>query len=133
MRGDFTWDVMKKETEGLARRFDTVAENLSNGNTPRYARKETSFEDQLRDVIEGPRRLPLAVTNSQHIPTGPRTADEVKPADHRIYDEVYRLDGNNVDPERENALLAQTRMQALAVNRLIAKKAGIYRLVIGGR
>jgi flagellar basal-body rod protein FlgB len=57
----------------------------------------------------------------------------VEPETLRLYDEVYRLDGNNVDPEREEALMAQTRMTYRAMNSLLAKKAGIYKNVIGGR
>ena len=40
---DLTWDVVGKDLQGLARRFGVVAENMANGNTPRYARKEVSF------------------------------------------------------------------------------------------
>ncbi len=130
---DLTWDVVGKDLQGLARRFGVVAENMANGNTPRYARKEVSFEDQLREVIEAPKRLPMVVTDPQHIKNVHTSVEEVAPLSRRVYDEVYRLDGNNVDPERENALLAQSRMGYLAMNRLLAKRVGAYKLVIGGR
>ena len=133
MRGDFTWKVMTKDVEGLARRFESVAENMANGSTPRYARKQTSFEDELRELVDGPGKLPLAVTHENHIPLRPLKVSEVEPETLRLYDEVYRLDGNNVDPEREEALMAQTRMTYRAMNSLLAKKAGIYKNVIGGR
>lgn len=133
MRMDLTWEVLGKDLQGLARRFDVVSENMANGNTPRYARKEVSFEDQLRDVIEGPRKLPMTATDPRHIKNIKTTVAEVTPLSNRVYDEVYRLDGNNVDPERENAVLAQSRMGYLSMNRLLAKRVGAYKLVIGGR
>ena len=133
MVGDVTWNVVGKDLQGLARRFEVVAENMANGNTPRYARKEVSFEDQLREVLDAPKKLPMITTDSQHIKNVHTSVDEVAPLSHRVYDEVYRLDGNNVDPERENALLAQSRMGYLSMNRLLAKRMGTYKLVIGGR
>ncbi len=132
MRGDFTWKVITKDLEGLSRRFESVAENMSNGNTPRYARKETSFEDELRELIDGPSKLPLMVTHEDHIPLRPLSVGDVEPETRRLYDEVYRLDGNNVDPEREEALMAQTRMVYQAMNTLLSRKSGSYKTVLGG-
>ncbi|MGI6252454.1 MAG: flagellar basal body rod protein FlgB [Aminivibrio sp.] len=133
MMGDFNWKVMEKDLEGLAKRFESTSKNLANANTPHYARRNVSFEDQLRDVIDGPRRLPMKVTDKGHIPSGPLSVSSVIPEEIKIYDEKYRLDGNNVDPEREMAVMSQTRMAYAAVSRFAAKKSSLYRLVIGGR
>ena len=133
MMGDFNWKVMEKDLEGLAKRFESTSKNLANANTPHYARRNVSFEDQLRDVIDGPRRLPMKVTDKGHIPSGPLSVSSVIPEEIKIYDEKYRLDGNNVDPEREMAVMSQTRMAYAAVSRFAAKKGSLYRLVIGGR
>lgn len=133
MIGDFNWKVMEKTMEGLSRRFEATSRNLANANTPEYARRNVSFEDQLRDVVDGPRRLPMKVTDEGHIPSGPMTVSAVLPEEIKIYDEEFRLDGNNVDPEREMAVLSQTRMAYNAMSRFVAKKGSLYRLVIGGR
>jgi flagellar basal-body rod protein FlgB len=133
MIGDFNWKVMEKTMEGLSRRFESNSRNLANANTPEYARRNVSFEDQLREVVDGPRRLPMKITNEGHIPSGPMTVSAVVPEEIKIYDEKFRLDGNNVDPEREMAVLSQTRMAYSAMSRFVAKKGSLYRLVIGGR
>lgn len=133
MMGDFNWKVMEKDLEGLARRFESTSKNLANANTPNYARRNVSFEDQLRDLIDGPKRLPMKVTDKGHMPSGPLTVSSVVPEEIKIYDEKYRLDGNNVDPEREMAVMSQTRMAYAAISRFAAKKSSLYRLVIGGR
>ena len=133
MMGDFNWKVMEKDLEGLAKRFESTSKNLANANTPHYARRNVSFEDQLRDLIDGPKRLPMKVTDKGHMPSGPLTVSSVVPEEIKIYDEKYRLDGNNVDPEREMAVMSQTRMAYAAVSRFAAKKGSLYRLVIGGR
>ena len=129
---DLTWNVLAKDLEGLSRRFDAVSSNIANANTPRYARREIRFEDQLRELLDGPIRVPLAVTDERHIPLRPLSVDDVTPHEVRPIDEIYRLDGNNVDPEVEMARLAETRMAYTAATRLVAKKATLYRMVIGG-
>lgn len=133
MMGDFNWKVMEKDLEGLARRFEATSKNIANANTPHYARRNVSFEDRLRELAEGPKRLPMTVTSDGHIPSGPLSVASVIPEEIKIFDEKYRLDGNNVDPEREMAVMAQTRMAYAAVSRFAAKKSSLYRLVIGGR
>jgi len=133
MMADFNWKVMEKNLEGLAKRFEATSRNMANANTPEFARRNVSFEDQLREVVQGPRRLPMTVTNEGHIPSGPMTVGGVTPSEIRIYDEKFRLDGNNVDPEREMAVMSQTRMAYNAMSRFAAKKSSLYRLVIGGR
>ena len=133
MVGDFNWNVMEKNLECLSKRFESTARNIANANSPGYARRNVSFEDQLRDVISSPRRLPLSVTDEGHIPSGPGAPGAVHPEETRIFDAKFHLDGNNVDPEREMSVLSQTRMAQNAMSRFAAKKTSLYRLVIGGR
>ena len=110
MLGDFTWKVLEKDMEGLTQRFRAVSRNIANADTPGYARRNVSFEDQLRDVIQSGKKLRMTVTDPRHIPTRPSLVSDVKPVELRIRDEIYRLDGNNVDPEREISVLAEMRM-----------------------
>ena len=133
MLGDFTWNVMEKDLEGLAQRFKATSRNLANVNTPGYERRNVSFEDQLRDVIDSGNKLKMTVTHSGHIPTRPHSVSDVTPVEIKVKDEVYRLDENNVDPERELAVLSEARMMYGAMTRLAARKAANYRAVIAGR
>ncbi len=130
---DKAWKVMEKDLQGLAHRFKSVGQNLANVNTPGYARREVSFEDQLDDVINGPKRLPMAATDPGHIVLHPRSAEEVVPREDRITDQLYRLDRNNVDPEIELAKLTETRMGYDGMTSFLTKKVSVYRTAIGGR
>jgi flagellar basal-body rod protein FlgB len=133
MLGDFTWKVIEKDMEGLAKRFKTTSRNLANANTPGYERHNISFEDELRKVVNSTGKLKMTVTDVKHIPTRPALVEDVTPAELKIKNEIYRLDGNNVDPEREMAVLAETRMMYGAMSRLAARKLANYRSVISGR
>ena len=133
MLGDFTWKVMEKDLEGLAKRFKATSRNLAHANTPGYERRNVSFEDELRAVINPGHKLKMTVTHPGHIPTRPHSISSVAPKEIRIADEVYRFDGNNVDPEREMAVLAETRMMYAAMSRFAAKRAAGYKSAISGR
>ena len=130
---DFTWKVIEKDLEGLSSRFSATSRNLANANTPGYAKRNVSFEDQLRDVIESGKKLKMTRTDKGHIPTSPYSVAAVSPAEIRVVDEKYRLDGNNVDPEREMSILSETRMQYTAMSRFAARKLSGLRTVISGR
>jgi len=129
----FTWRVIEKNLEGLSKRFRATSRNLANINTPGYARRNVSFEDQLRSVIQSDRNLSMTVTNQGHIPSRPRSVADVTPREIRVRDEMYRLDGNNVDPEREMAILAETRMMYSAMTRYAARRVSSLRSAITGR
>lgn len=133
MLGDYTWSVIDKEAECLAQRFQAVSKNVANANTPGYARHNVSFEDQMREVMEQGKHLHMTVTNAGHIPSHPLKIKDVHPADFKIMDEQYRLDLNNVDPEREMAVLAETRMMYTAFMRAASSKLTMLKSVIAGR
>ena len=133
MLGDYTWDVIEKESECLARRFNAVTKNVANANTPGYARRNVSFEDQMREVMEQDKKLHMTVTDSAHIPSHPLKIKDVNAAEIKIMDEQYRLDLNNVDPEREMAVLAETRMMYTGFMRIASSKLTMLKSVIAGR
>jgi flagellar basal-body rod protein FlgB len=130
---DFTWKVIEKDLQGLAKRFNATSRNIANANTPGYAKRNVSFEDQLRDVIESGKKLKMTCTNKGHIPSSPNSVAAVQPVEIRVTDEIYRLDGNNVDPEREMSILSETRMQYTAMSRFAAKRLNGLRTAITGR
>ncbi|MBR1672434.1 MAG: flagellar basal body rod protein FlgB [Fretibacterium sp.] len=133
MLGDYTWSVIEKETECLAQRFKAVTRNIANANTPGYARRNVSFEDQMREVMERDRKLHMTVTDAGHIPSHPLRMSDVEASEIKIRDERYRLDMNNVDPEREMAALSETRMMYSAFMRVAGSKLTMLKSVIAGR
>ncbi|MHC4263230.1 MAG: flagellar basal body rod protein FlgB [Planctomycetota bacterium] len=64
--------------------------NVANINTPGYKRREVRFEEALRSALD--RGKPIESVQAETV------VDETSPA---------RIDGNNVDLERELALRAQ--------------------------
>ncbi|MDR0652273.1 MAG: flagellar basal body rod protein FlgB [Synergistaceae bacterium] len=132
MRGDLTWHVIEKDIGGLAKRIEATSHNIANFNTPRYARREVSFEDQLKEVIDAPNRLPLKRTDERHFSNVTEDIGAVTPYNRSVGYEIYRLDWNNVDPETETARLTETRMSYQAMTRIMGRKIAMYRRAIGG-
>lgn len=132
MVGDLTWGVMTKDLDGLSRRLEATSQNIANMNTPGYARQEVSFEDQLKEIVDAPRMLPVKRTSSRHISNVKTDISEVKAFNRSVGYEVYRYDMNNVDPETETARLTQTRMLYQGISRAMSKKISAYKRVIGG-
>lgn len=132
MRGDLVWNVIEKDLQGLARRLEATSQNIANTNTPRYTRREVSFEDQLKEVIDAPSRLPLKRSAERHMSNVVSDISAVMPAERSVGYELYRYDLNNVDPETEIARLTETRMSYQAMSRVLGRKIAIYRRAIGG-
>lgn len=129
---DLTWGVIEKDLDGLSKRLEATSQNIANMNTPGYGRREVSFENQLKEIIDAPRRLPMKRTSPRHMTNIRTDVYQVKPMEHNVTYEVYRGDGNNVDPETETARLSESRMLYQAQSNAMRKKVSAYRRVIGG-
>lgn len=135
---DKTWMAGKLGVSALARRFGAVAGNIANVNTPGYKKKEVNFEENLREALDTRKsslRLKLNTTNEDHI--GP-SAQKNGPENFQVEEVtdpegIYRLDGNNVDPEIEMAKLAETKMAYNGILRMMAKRANMIKTAMGGR
>nr|WP_319488417.1 flagellar basal body rod protein FlgB [uncultured Caproiciproducens sp.] len=94
-------NLLSKDLDGLWARQQEISDNISNVETPGYKSKSVSFEDQLKKVMSD------GSENSGEL------NDKIKnttPTINISDDESLRLDGNNVDVEKENIELARTQI-----------------------
>lgn len=88
--------LMEKSLEGLWTRQKVIDDNLANFDTPGYKAKYVEFEDALRSSMK----------------TGSVSRiNNVKPYIGTDTTTTTRIDGNNVDSDRENVELARTKIQ----------------------
>lgn len=91
-----------------SRRQTLIASNLANIDTPGYRTRDFSFHKALKAALQGDSAAaPMAVTHPRHLQASadlslPRTDDPIFPA-------WERNDGNDVNLDRENMLLARTQ------------------------
>lgn len=99
-------NVLDKAADASWMRQEAISNNIANVNTPGYKRQDVAFEDSLQE----------AISNSRYRSTDENVANLSK-ADLRIRSYTdssgfsYRLDGNNVDIDTENAALARNQLK----------------------
>ena len=99
-------NVLDKAADASWMRQEAISNNIANVNTPGYKRQDVAFEDSLQE----------ASSNSRYRSTDEKVANLSK-ADLRIRSYTdssgfsYRLDGNNVDIDTENAALSRNLLK----------------------
>jgi len=95
---DQTTNLLLKGLDAAALRQQVTAHNLANLNTPFFKRSDVSFEEELKKAknnLGGP----MARTHEKHFPRS--TVPDIEAQVKKDTTTVRRLDGNNVDLERE--------------------------------
>ena len=101
-------NVLNKAADASWKRNEVIANNIANVDTPGYKRKDIAFEGYLRNEIMkggitgGDLNKRVANVNLDRLGT-------------KVYTDQselsYRLDGNNVDINTENANLAENQIR----------------------
>ncbi len=98
-------DVLTKAADASYVRNECLAQNLANVDTPNYNRQDVDFEGALQRAL---------LKNSYVSLDEKIDRIDLSDLDVRVYTEysslVYRLDGNNVDPDTEAADLARNQL-----------------------
>ena len=97
-------NVLSQAASSSATRNEVLSNNLANVDTPGFKRQDVTFESFLNSALAGHSTLDTAVDNIR--------VGNLRPS---IYTDTsslsYRLDGNNVDVETENAYLAENQIR----------------------
>lgn len=96
-------NLLNKSLDGLWVREQVTMENIANYSTPGYKSKFVDFENFLKSNLE-----------SSYGKTTSKINNQIKSSNITIEEndnQTLRLDGNNVDLERENLQLAKTQIQ----------------------
>ncbi|MBE5934341.1 MAG: flagellar basal body rod protein FlgB [Lachnospiraceae bacterium] len=97
-------NVLQRASEASAKRHEVISNNIANVDTPNYKRQDVSFQNVLNGAIHNLSNLDEAVANI-----------DLTTLNANVYTDgsalSYRLDGNNVDIETENAYLAENQIR----------------------
>ena len=101
-------NVLKKAADASWKRNEVIANNIANVSTPGYKRKDIQFENYLR------RELMKDYSTDDDLNRRVANVD-LDRLGTRVYTDQselsYRLDGNNVDINPENANLAENQIR----------------------
>lgn len=100
-------NVLDKAADASWLRNDVIANNIANATTPGYKRQDVAFESELKKAIGRSSNT----SNMDKRVAGIKTSQ----LNANVYTDMegysYRLDGNNVDIENENVMLAENQIK----------------------
>lgn len=102
-------NLMAKGLDGAAQRQTYISNNIANADTPGYKREDIDFQNTLRDAISQRTNLPLKSTRNNHIDTT-NLSNSSKFSPFKESNTNFRIDGSNVDIEREMAEMAKNNI-----------------------
>lgn len=121
------FDLLQQLLDATAVRHRVVAQNVANAQTPGYRRLEVDFEAELsRQVLSkggyqaGPAESSLA------------RANDIEPTVRESDEPSNRPDGNNVDIDKEMALLSKNALLYQTYAQVLASKLAMMRSAITG-
>lgn len=119
-------NVLGTTLDATAKRQELISNNIANANTPDYKRKDIRFETELK----------YAFLNSDEstVDAKVRHLDltALEPEVYTDYAELsYRYDGNNVDINNENAILAENEIKYNGLMDSVNKEFSLLRSVMG--
>ncbi len=99
-------NVLDKAADASWLRQEAISNNIANATTPGYKRQDVAFESELKKALGN------CVHESMDQKVANLKASELAPVAYTDYSGLsYRLDGNNVDPENENVMLAENQLK----------------------
>ncbi len=116
----------------LALRQRVIADNVANANTPGFKRGDVSFARELQSYLDAAGAWGGAGQGAAGAAggAGGGPAPTFRPTVYRETGTAGRLDGNNVDMEREMASLLETALLYQAAVRQLSGKLRILQLAV---
>lgn len=99
-------NVLDRAADAAWQRNEAISNNIANVDTPGYKRQDVAFESVLQQ----------ALGNNRYVSMDDKVANvDLSRLRGRAYVDYanysYRLDGNNVDIENENVMLAENQLK----------------------
>ena len=118
-------NILDKAADAANLRNELLTNNIANVSTPNYKRKDLDFESVLQAELGGEKDLNTAVKNANK---------SLETLDAQVYTDnaslSYRLDGNNVDINTEEARLAENQIKYQALVGLMNQEFARYNTVL---
>ncbi len=125
---------------GLASRHRAISNNLANVDTPGFKASEVRFEEQLQNAIARdqqqsstqPLLMPASNDPRHFVIEGSEAAnvESVQPMVVRQNGQAVRVDGNNVDIDKEMVELAEATIAYNSLVQLVAARLSMARYAV---
>lgn len=101
--------VLDKAADASWRRNEIISNNIANADTPGYKRQDIAFEAVLKEALGKCRHISMDDMDDRVAALRNRALNGKLYTDYESFS--YRLDGNNVDPENEQVMLAENQLK----------------------
>jgi flagellar basal-body rod protein FlgB len=101
-------NVLNSAANASQLRNEVIANNVANVDTPGYKRQDVEFESYLKSALSGDNSLDERVADANLSSLSPTVYTDNSSLS-------YRLDGNNVDIDTEEAYLADNQIRYYAL------------------
>lgn len=134
-----TMDLVQRSLDAAALNHKVISNNLANVDTPGFKRSSVIFNETLRKAMEAKRgttqHLALSRTDGRHLEIGAAPSlTEIEPELVTDVTSSVRNDGNNVDIDREVALLTQNTVWYQTLAQITQMQfAGLRNAITEGR
>ncbi|MDN5359599.1 MAG: flagellar basal-body rod protein FlgB [Thermotogaceae bacterium] len=109
-----------------------IAQNIANAETPGYKRKEVDFEHYLQQAMGEGDGLELKKTEERHFQKYSSNIQDVQARVRTVSDTRITNDGNNVDIDQQEALMAANTIRYQTLSRLMSLTIARYNTVLKG-
>ena len=118
-------NVLETSLSAAATRQEVIANNIANVNTPNFKRKDVRFETELKHAFSHSDESTVDA-RVRHL-----DLDALEPEVYTDYADLsYRYDGNNVDIDNENAILAKNQIKYNGLQDSINKEFSNLKMVM---
>lgn len=115
------------------KRSEVISGNIANAETPGFRALGYDFEDQLASLAKLDRKVPLMVSDPQHMRNAFTKAGGDIRADVFVRPtESVGQDGNTVDVDTEMVQMAQNQLLYRSAVELLNRKVGMLKYAING-
>ncbi|MBE9486504.1 MAG: flagellar basal body rod protein FlgB [Chloroflexi bacterium] len=126
---DRTMAALQKSLDLRAQKQQVIAANIANAETPGYAARKLTFEDDLRKAIASP-ESPVRTSNVKHFPIGSSGINGVQGQIVKQRDNSSLGDGNSVSIDDEMFDLAENQILYEAGSQILKKKLSMLKYAV---
>ncbi|HLC41297.1 MAG TPA: flagellar basal body rod protein FlgB [Methylomirabilota bacterium] len=123
-----TVELLRDAVQFASRRHEVLARNLANVETPGYRAQDVVFQRELESALRG-RMTPVSTLP----PPAPSGNDAIQPVLVYSSDTQRRVDGNDVDLDKQMVRVSQNTVYHNALVQILTTQFNVIKLAISGR
>lgn len=133
INNDKTIEALATSLNFRKMRQELIASNIANADTPGFRAKRLDFEDALARALDTDGQMSMNNMNKRHFNVGSGGFSNLQPEIYEDPNGIVSEEGNNVDRDRELALMAENQLLYEASVQLLNKKLGLKKYAVSGQ